>query len=60
MGETKKRTVGAFLLTRLEEWGIRRVFGYPGDAINGILKAFSARGNAHQQRKVLRPSFAHC
>ncbi|ABC80583.1 thiamine pyrophosphate-requiring protein [Anaeromyxobacter dehalogenans] len=33
-------TVGEFLLRRLVEWGVRRVFGYPGDGINGILGAF--------------------
>ncbi|NYG57086.1 pyruvate dehydrogenase (quinone) [Nocardioides daedukensis] len=29
------------LLERLREWGVRQVFGYPGDGINGILGAFS-------------------
>jgi pyruvate dehydrogenase (quinone) len=33
-------TVGDFLLRRLQEWNIRRVFGYPGDGINGIIGAF--------------------
>jgi pyruvate dehydrogenase (quinone) len=33
-------TVGEFLLRRLTEWGIKRVYGYPGDGINGILGAF--------------------
>ena len=33
-------TVGDFLLERLQEWGVRRVYGYPGDGINGILAAF--------------------
>jgi pyruvate dehydrogenase (quinone) len=34
------KTVGEFMVERLREWGVRRVFGYPGDAINGILNAF--------------------
>jgi pyruvate dehydrogenase (quinone) len=34
-------TVGDFLLKRLSHWGVRRVFGYPGDGINGILAALS-------------------
>jgi pyruvate dehydrogenase (quinone) len=34
-------TVGAFILSRLVEWGIRRVFGFPGDGINGIFTAFA-------------------
>lgn len=33
-------TVGDFLLQRLSQWGIRRVFGYPGDGINGVIAAF--------------------
>ncbi|MGA7384160.1 MAG: thiamine pyrophosphate-binding protein, partial [Methylocella sp.] len=32
-------TVGDFLLRRLSEWGIRRIFGFPGDGINGIIAA---------------------
>lgn len=34
------QTVSDFVLTRLSEWGIRRVFGYPGDGINGLIGAF--------------------
>src|SRR5690242_4955410 len=29
-------TVGHFLIERLVEWGIKRIYGYPGDGINGI------------------------
>src|ERR671935_307840 len=29
-----------FVLERLREWGVTRVFGYPGDGINGFLGAF--------------------
>src|SRR5690348_18143432 len=32
--------VAHFMLTRLREWGIHRVFGYPGDGINAFLGAF--------------------
>lgn len=32
-------TVGDFLLQRLTDWGVRRVFGFPGDGINGIMGA---------------------
>ncbi len=34
-------TVSDFLLERLRQWGVRRVFGYAGDGINGVLAAFS-------------------
>ena len=32
-------TVADFLLTRLSAWGVSRIYGYPGDGINGILGA---------------------
>ena len=32
--------VADFLLERLRRWGIRRVYGYPGDGINALLGAF--------------------
>ena len=28
------QTVGAFVVSRLYAWGVRRMFGYPGDGIN--------------------------
>jgi pyruvate dehydrogenase (quinone) len=33
--------VGDFLLQRLSEWGVRRIYGYPGDGINGIMGALA-------------------
>ncbi|MEC4718917.1 thiamine pyrophosphate-requiring protein [Noviherbaspirillum sp. CPCC 100848] len=33
-------TVGDFILQRLQQWKVRRVYGYPGDSINGIMGAF--------------------
>ncbi|MBB5915384.1 pyruvate dehydrogenase (quinone) [Nocardia transvalensis] len=32
--------VGDYILQRLREWGVTRVFGYPGDGINGLVAAF--------------------
>jgi pyruvate dehydrogenase (quinone) len=29
--------VSDFLLERFSQWGVKRIFGYPGDGINGIL-----------------------
>jgi pyruvate dehydrogenase (quinone) len=34
-----KEEVSDFLITRLSEWGVRRIYGYPGDGINGIMGA---------------------
>jgi pyruvate dehydrogenase (quinone) len=36
-------TVGDFLLERLHQWGVGRIYGYPGDGINGIMAAFGRR-----------------
>ena len=32
--------VSDFVLVRLREWGVHRVYGYPGDGINGFLGAY--------------------
>lgn len=32
-------TVSDFVWDRLHEWGVRRIFGYPGDGINGLVAA---------------------
>jgi len=37
-------TTSDHLLQRLKEWGIYRVFGYPGDGINGLMGAFDRMG----------------
>ena len=33
--------VSDFVLQRLSEWGIRRIFGYPGDGINALMGSLS-------------------
>lgn len=33
------KTVGDFIVERLLEWGVRRIYGYPGDGINGVIGA---------------------
>jgi hypothetical protein len=40
-GQVMGGTVGDFSWERLHEWGIKAVFGYPGDGINGLLGALS-------------------
>lgn len=32
-------TVADHILTRLKEWGVKRIYGYPGDGINGLVSA---------------------
>src|SRR5215212_605477 len=37
------KTVGDYVVDRLREWGVERVFGYPGDGINGVVLGFADR-----------------
>src|SRR3954451_24273207 len=39
------QTVGQAILERLVSWGVQRVYGYPGDGINGLLGAFHEMGD---------------
>jgi pyruvate dehydrogenase (quinone) len=41
-------TVADVLLQRLRDWGVRQVFGYPGDGINGLLAAWGRADNDPQ------------
>jgi pyruvate dehydrogenase (quinone) len=34
-------TVSDFLVQRLSSWGVKRVYGYPGDGINGVMGALN-------------------
>ncbi|HSV12880.1 MAG TPA: thiamine pyrophosphate-requiring protein [Tepidisphaeraceae bacterium] len=44
-------TVSDFIVQRLKEWGINRVYGYPGDGINGIMAALR---QAHDQPRFIQ------
>ncbi|HEY1692490.1 MAG TPA: thiamine pyrophosphate-requiring protein [Polyangiaceae bacterium] len=35
--------VSDFIVDRLARWGVTRIYGYPGDGINGIMGAFNRR-----------------
>ncbi|KAA2214176.1 thiamine pyrophosphate-requiring protein [Teichococcus oryzae] len=42
------KTVADFVWERLGQWGVKRVYGYPGDGINGLIGALDrARDNIH-------------
>ena len=41
---TMSLNVSDFLIQRLNEWGIRRIYGFPGDGINGIIGAIGRAG----------------
>jgi len=46
------QTVGDYLLDRLATWGIKRVYGYPGDGINGLMGAFERSSNGQRPEFV--------
>ncbi len=33
------QSVSDYLISRLDDWGVKRIYGFPGDGINGILGA---------------------
>jgi pyruvate dehydrogenase (quinone) len=40
-----EKTVADFLIERLMEWGVCRIYGHPGDGINGITAALRKGGH---------------
>jgi pyruvate dehydrogenase (quinone) len=40
-----KPKVSDFIVARLQDWGVRRIYGYSGDGINGLLGALGRAGN---------------
>ncbi len=56
-------TASSFLLQRLMEWGVTRIYGYPGDGINGLLAAlekFSDKLEFIQVRHEEMAAFMAC
>ncbi|MBI1191433.1 MAG: thiamine pyrophosphate-requiring protein [Tepidisphaera sp.] len=45
-------TVGDFIVARLAEWGVERVFGYSGDGINGVMGALR---RAEDRVRLIQP-----
>ncbi len=44
--------VGDFIWQRLAEWGVKRIFGYPGDGINGLMGALARTGDTFDYVRV--------
>jgi pyruvate dehydrogenase (quinone) len=44
-------TVGDFIVERLYQWGVRRIYGYPGDGINGV---FGALNRSNEKIKFIQ------
>jgi pyruvate dehydrogenase (quinone) len=53
------QTTGEFILERLaDDWGVRRIYGYPGDGINGLLGAFHQVGDRLEFTQVRHEEIA--
>ena len=52
------QTVGDFFWDRLHQWGVRRIFGYPGDGINGLLGALQRAGDRFEFVQVRHEEMA--
>src|SRR3954447_18584902 len=52
-------TTAQFFLERLaDDWGVRRIYGYPGDGINGLLGAFHEVGDRLEFTQVRHEELA--
>ena len=52
------QTVGEFFAKRLEEWGVKLIFGYPGDGINGVLRGLEKAGDKFEFIQVRHEEMA--
>jgi pyruvate dehydrogenase (quinone) len=47
-------SVGDFVLERLSAWGVHRIYGYPGDGINGLIGAFQRSSNGTKRPEFIQ------
>ena len=52
------RTVSDHLLDRLDAWGVRRLFGFPGDGVNGVMGALNRAGDRFEFVQVAHEELA--
>ncbi len=52
------QTVSDFLFERMLEWGVKRIYGYPGDGINGLMGAFNKYSDRMQLVQVRHEEMA--
>jgi pyruvate dehydrogenase (quinone) len=51
-------TVGDFVIKRITEWGLKRIYGYPGDGINGLIGALDRAGEKIEYVQVRHEEMA--
>jgi pyruvate dehydrogenase (quinone) len=54
----RTKTASDFLITRISEWGLKRIYGYPGDGINGIIGAIDRANDAIEYVQVRHEEMA--
>ena len=52
------QTVSDFLISRINEWGLKRIYGYPGDGINGIIGAIDRANGSVEYVQVRHEEMA--
>src|SRR2546423_3133005 len=52
------QTVSDFLIKRINEWGLKRIYGYPGDGINGIIGAIDRANGSVEYVQVRHEEMA--
>ena len=52
------KMVSDYILERLRAWGVRRIFGYPGDGINGVIGALRRAGDEFEFVQVANEELA--
>src|SRR5438552_599852 len=52
------QTTSDFLIRRINEWGLKRIYGYPGDGINGIMGALDRANGAVEYIQVRHEEMA--
>ncbi len=52
------QTVSDFFWDRLHQWGVRRIYGYPGDGINGLIGALDRAGDRFEFIQVRHEEMA--
>jgi len=48
------KMVSDFLIERLSNWGVKKIFGYPGDGINGIMGAMDRADASPHKIKLIQ------
>jgi len=53
-----KKLVSDYIINRIHEWGVSRIFGYPGDGINGLIGAMNRSHNVLNMVQVRHEEMA--